>query len=87
MPGTRTFLPIPVKQAVIMDTGSLYDTFTHPKVVTSMLLLGIGLGILLSVLLQALQGQWYMPLAFVTVCLVTAVVYLAWLDRQDFRQE
>ena len=45
--------------------------------------LGIALGILLSVLLQALAGQWYMPPAFVGVCLLAAVLYLAWLDRQE----
>ncbi len=76
-----------VKQPLIMDTAALYTTFTHPKVVTSMLLAGIALGLILSILLQALAGQWYMPLAFVTVCLGAAVAYLAWLDRQDFRDE
>lgn len=76
---------VPGKQPVIMDTGALYNTFTNPKVVTSMLFLGIGLGIVLSLLLQTFRGHPYMPLAFVTVCLVSAVAYLVWLDRQDFR--
>ncbi len=68
-----------------MNTEDLYTTFTHPKVVTSMLLAGIALGIILSLLLRTFQGQWYMPVSFVAVCLGSAVLYLAWLDRQDFR--
>ena len=59
-----------------MDITQLYVTFTHPKVVTSMLLLGIGLGIVLSLLLRYLAGQWYMPAAFVAICTVTAILYM-----------
>jgi len=70
-----------------MDIPQLYATFTNPKVVTSMLLLGIGLGILLSLLMRYLSGQWYMPAAFVAICAVTAIVYMYWLDRQDWREE
>ena len=70
-----------------MDTAALYTTFTHPKVVTSMLLAGIALGLVLSILLQTLAGRWYMPAAFVGVCLAAAIAYLAWLDRQDFRDD
>lgn len=70
-----------------MDTAQLYNTFTNPKVVTSMLLLGIVLGIVLSLLLRYLAGRWYMPAAFVAICTVTAVLYMYWLDRQDWREE
>ncbi len=70
-----------------MDTTQLYVTFTNPKVVTSMLLLGIGLGIVLSALMRYLAGEWYMPTAFVAVCTITAVAYMYWLDRQDWREE
>ncbi len=68
-----------------MDTQQLYATFTNQKVVTSMLLLGIGLGIVLSAMLRYLTGLWYMPVAFVALCLATALLYGWWLDRQDFR--
>ena len=70
-----------------MDTGSLYATFTHPKVVTSMLLVGIGLGLLLSVLMVLLAGQWYLPVAFVLLAFLTLGLYMAWLDRQDLGDE
>ncbi|MGB7788824.1 hypothetical protein [Methanoregula sp.] len=70
-----------------MDTAQLYNTFTNPKVVTSMLLIGIALGIVLSLLLRYLAGRWYMPAAFVAICTVTAVLYMYWLDRQDWREE
>jgi len=70
-----------------MDTAALYDTFTNPRVVTSMLLLGIGLGIALCILLKYLWGQWYLPIAFAALCAVTLAVYLYWLDHQDFRDE
>ena len=70
-----------------MDIDALYDTFTNPRVVTSMLLLGIGLGIVLSALLHYGSGQWYMPPAFVAICAVTAMVYGYWLDRQGLREE
>jgi dolichyl-phosphate-mannose--protein O-mannosyl transferase len=70
-----------------MDIQQLYVTFTNPKVVTSMILLGICLGIVLSSLLRYFAWQWYMPTAFVGICLVVALVYMYWLDRQDFRAE
>jgi len=70
-----------------MDTDALYNTFTNPKVITSMLLLGIVLGIVLSLLMRYWSGQWYMPVAFIAVCFVTALVYGWWLDRQDFRDD
>jgi hypothetical protein len=68
-----------------MDTEALYATFTHPRVVTSMLLLGIGLGLALSVLMRLFWGQWYLPVAFAALALGTVIVYMVWLDRQDFR--
>jgi uncharacterized membrane protein AbrB (regulator of aidB expression) len=52
-----------------------------------MLLLGIVLGIVLSALMKYWSGRWYMPTAFVAICTGTAVAYMAWLDRQDFREE
>jgi hypothetical protein len=70
-----------------MDTDTLYATFTHPKVVTSMLLVGIGLGLALSVLMTLFSGQWYLPVMFAAIALLTAVLYMAWLDRQDFPSE
>ena len=70
-----------------MDTSQLYATFTNQKVVTSMLLLGIGLGIVLSALLRFLAGVWYLPALFVAICAVTALVYGWWLDTQDFRDD
>ena len=70
-----------------MDIDALYDTFTNPKVVTSMLLLGIGLGILLSALVRYWADRWYMPAVFVAICTVTAVLYVYWLDRQDWRED
>jgi hypothetical protein len=68
-----------------MDTDALYTTFTHPKVVTSMLLLGIGLGLVLSALMRFFWGQWYLPVAFAALALFTVILYMAWLDRLDFR--
>jgi hypothetical protein len=70
-----------------MDTQQLYVTFTNKKVVTSMLLVAIGLGLVLSAMIKYLAGQWYMPTAFVGICLVVALVYMYWLDRQDWRDE
>ncbi|MHB8163514.1 MAG: hypothetical protein ACYDDV_04085 [Methanoregula sp.] len=70
-----------------MDIQLLYNTFTNSKVVTSMLLLGMVLGIILSAMMRYLAGQWYMPTAFVGLCLVVALGYMYWLDRQDFRAE
>jgi hypothetical protein len=70
-----------------MDIQQLYVTFTNTKVVTSMLILGICLGLVLSSLMRYLAGQWYMPTAFVGICLVVAIVYMYWLDRQDWRDE
>lgn len=68
-----------------MDIQQIYTTFTNPKVVTSMLLIAIGLGLVLSAMVQYLAGQWYMPLLFVFLCLFTALSYLYWLDRLDWR--
>jgi membrane protein implicated in regulation of membrane protease activity len=70
-----------------MDTDALYATFTHPKVVTSMLLIGIGLGLVLSALLRLFWGQWYLPVAFAALSLGTVVLYMVWLDRQDIQDE
>jgi hypothetical protein len=70
-----------------MDTDALYATFTHPKIVTSMLLIGIALGLALSVLIRYLRGQWYLPVAMAAVLVGTAVVYMVWLDRQDLRDD
>jgi hypothetical protein len=69
-----------------MDVQQIYTTFTNPKVVTSMLLVAIGLGLVLSAMLKYLSGQWYMPTLFVALCLATALVYMYWLDRQDWRE-
>jgi hypothetical protein len=68
-----------------MDTQLLYVTFTNKKVVTSMILLGIVLGLVLSALIRYFSGQWYMPTVFVGICLVVAIIYMYWLDRQDWR--
>jgi hypothetical protein len=70
-----------------MDTDALYNTFTHPKVVTSMLLIGIVLGLALSMLMRMFQGQWFLPIAFAALALGIAVLYMAWLDQQEFRNE
>jgi hypothetical protein len=77
----------PLNNDVPMDTEALYATFTHPKVVTSMLLIGIGLGLALSVLMSLFWGAWYLPVTLVAVCLGTVLLYMVWLDRQDFRDE
>jgi hypothetical protein len=68
-----------------MDIQKIYITFTNPKVVTSMLFVAIGLGLVLSALIRYLAGRWYMPTLFVALCLVTALVYMYWLDRLDWR--
>ena len=70
-----------------MDIAQLYVTFTNSKVITSMLLLGICLGIILSALIRYWSGRWYMPTVFVAICTVTAIAYMYWLDRQDFRDD
>jgi hypothetical protein len=70
-----------------MDTDALYATFTNPKVLTSMLLLGIGLGLVLSALIRYEWGQWYLPVVFAGICIGTVVMYGYWLDRQDFRDD
>jgi len=70
-----------------MDTAVLYNTFTHPKVVTSMLLAGIGLGLLLSALLYFFQGTWFLPVGFAAVIFGTVIMYMVWLDRQEFRTD
>jgi len=64
----------------------MYTTFTHPKVVTSMLLVGIGLGLALSALLYLFSRAWFLPVAFAAVVLGTVILYMIWLDRQDFRE-
>ncbi|MDO9036519.1 MAG: hypothetical protein Q7U51_15120 [Methanoregula sp.] len=82
---TKTFSPAPANNPIeyFMDIQQLYVTFTNKKVVTSMLLLGIGLGLVLSAMIRYLAGKWYMPTAFVGLCLVVAIVYMYWLDKQD----
>lgn len=69
-----------------MDVQQIYTTFTNPKVVTSMLLIAVGLGLVLSAMLKYFSGRWYMPTLFVGLCLVTALVYMYWLDQQDWRE-
>jgi hypothetical protein len=83
----QSFTILPGKEPLTVETGPLYDTFTHPKAVTSMLLIGIGLGLALSLLINQFRGQWYMPVAFAAFALVTVFLYMAWLDRQDFGDE
>jgi hypothetical protein len=80
----ESFTILPGKEPLVVETGPLYDTFTHPKAVTSMLLIGIGLGLALSFLISQFRGQWYMPVAFAILALVTVFLYMFWLDRQDF---
>ena len=70
-----------------MDTEALYATFTHTRVVTSMLLIGIGLGLALSVLMRFFSGEWYLPVVLAAACLGTVLLYMVWLDRQDFRDD
>lgn len=68
-----------------MDIQQIYDTFTNPRVITSMMLVAICLGLVLSAMLKYLFGEWYMPTLFVALCLATALGYMYWLDRQDWR--
>jgi hypothetical protein len=68
-----------------MDIQQIYNTFTNPKVVTSMMLVAIGLGLVLSAMLKYFSREWYMPTLFVAICLATALGYMYWLDRQDWR--
>lgn len=70
-----------------MDTAALYDTFTHPKVVTSMLLAGVGLGLVLSALLYFFHEAWFLPFAFTAITLGAGIIYLVWLDGQGIREE
>ncbi|MDD5141848.1 hypothetical protein [Methanoregula sp.] len=70
-----------------MDIQQVYHTFTNPKVVTSMMLIAIGLGLVLSAMLKYLSGQWYMPTLFVSLCLLTALIYMYWLDHMDWRDD
>jgi len=69
-----------------MDIQQLYNTFTNPRVITSMMLVAICLGLVLSAMLKYLSQEWYMPTLFVTFCLGTALGYMYWLDRQDWRE-
>jgi hypothetical protein len=80
----QAFTILPGKEPLVVETGPLYATFTHPKAITSMLLIGIGLGLALSLLISQFRGQWYMPVAFAIFALVTIFLYMFWLDRQDF---
>jgi hypothetical protein len=83
----ESFTILPGKEPLVVETGPLYATFTHPKAITSMLLTGIGLGLALSLLISQFRGQWYMPVAFAIFALVTVFLYMIWLDRQDFGDE
>jgi membrane protein implicated in regulation of membrane protease activity len=83
----ESFTILPGKEPLIVETGPLYATFTHPKAVTSMLLIGIGLGLALSLLISQFRGQWYMPVAFAAFALATVFLYMYWLERQDFGDE
>ena len=83
----QSFTILPGKEPLIVETGPLYSTFTHPKAVTSMLLIGIGLGLALSLLISQFRGQWYMPVAFAAFALATVFLYMYWLERQDFGDE
>ena len=87
-PATKPFFPSPSNSRIgyEMNTQQLYNTFTNPKVVTSMLLVGIVLGLVLSALVKYFSGEWYMPTAFVAICLIVALAYMYWLDRQDWRE-
>ncbi len=80
----QAFTILPGKEPLVVETGPLYATFTHPKAITSMLLIGIGLGLALSLLISQFRGQWYMPVAFALFALVTIFLYMYWLERQDF---
>lgn len=68
-----------------MDIQHLYNTFTNPRVITSMMLVAICLGLVLSAMLKYLSREWYMPTLFVVLCLGTALGYMYWLDHQDWR--
>jgi membrane protein implicated in regulation of membrane protease activity len=80
----ESFTILSGKEPLVVETGPLYATFTHPKAITSMLLIGITLGLALSLLISQFRGQWYMPVAFAVFALATIFLYMAWLDRQDF---
>lgn len=83
----ESFTILPGEEPLVVETGPLYATFTHPKAITSMLVIGIGLGIALSLLVTGFRDQWYMPVAFALFALVTVFLYMFWLDRQDFGEE
>jgi hypothetical protein len=83
----QSFTILPGEEPLIVETGPLYSTFTHPRAVTSMLLIGIGMGLALSLLISQFRGQWYMPVAFAVFALATIFLYMYWLERQDFGDE
>jgi hypothetical protein len=83
----RSFTILPGNEPLVVETAPLYTTFTHPRAVTSMLLIGIGLGLALSFLISQFQGQWFMPVAFAAFALVTIYLYMFWLEHQDFERD
>ncbi len=83
----QSFTILPGAEPLVVGTDTLYATFTNPKVVTSMLLVGLGLGLALSVLIGLYRGQWFMPVAFAAIALATVFLYMVWLDRQDLRED
>lgn len=83
----ESFTILPGTEPLVVRTAPLYATFTHPRAVTSMLLIGIGLGLALSFLITRFRDEWYMPVVFAVFALVTVFLYMYWLDRQDFEEE
>ena len=82
-----SFTILPGEEPLVVETGPLYSTFTNPKAITSMLLIGIALGLGLSFLISRFRDEWYMPVAFALFALVTIFLYMFWLDRQDFGED